>query len=287
MNGGSTRVDDAGPRGTRPRRSPPWSRTLAGELSLRPLLERILKRSTELLGCDAGSICLVDEACGRLSQRGGHRHRLPVRQGVPAHGGNDRRGRGSSRPGDLRGLRRCPWRARSPGGPGSAQGRDRRPHLVAGGHRRLLRGVHARPRSRVRPRGCGAARAVRQARGDRDHERPPARGGGIRSPRRGRRGGAQPDGPRGARRGRAGARVGVAAAPRGPGIDRGRPSRRSDRRARRGPSGGRGRLRGDEAQRARTRALTVGGPVARRGARARDRVGEPHGRARRPPRDGR
>ncbi len=37
---------------------------LAGELSLRPLLERILRRSTELLGCDAGSICLVDEAAG-------------------------------------------------------------------------------------------------------------------------------------------------------------------------------------------------------------------------------
>jgi signal transduction histidine kinase/DNA-binding NarL/FixJ family response regulator len=37
---------------------------LAGELSLRPLLERILKRSTELLDCDAGSICLVDEAAG-------------------------------------------------------------------------------------------------------------------------------------------------------------------------------------------------------------------------------
>ncbi|MGZ8580305.1 MAG: response regulator [Actinomycetota bacterium] len=37
---------------------------LAGELSLRPLLERILKRSIQLLGCDAGSICLVDEAAG-------------------------------------------------------------------------------------------------------------------------------------------------------------------------------------------------------------------------------
>lgn len=37
---------------------------LAGELSLRPLLERILRRSIELLGCDAGSICLVDEAAG-------------------------------------------------------------------------------------------------------------------------------------------------------------------------------------------------------------------------------
>ncbi len=37
---------------------------LAGELSLRPLLERILLRSTELLGSDAGSICLVDEERG-------------------------------------------------------------------------------------------------------------------------------------------------------------------------------------------------------------------------------
>jgi signal transduction histidine kinase/DNA-binding NarL/FixJ family response regulator len=37
---------------------------LAGEFSLRPLLERILLRCTELLGCQAGSICSVDEAAG-------------------------------------------------------------------------------------------------------------------------------------------------------------------------------------------------------------------------------
>ena len=37
---------------------------LAGEFSLRPLLERILLRCTELLGCDAGSICSVDDAAG-------------------------------------------------------------------------------------------------------------------------------------------------------------------------------------------------------------------------------
>lgn len=37
---------------------------LAGEFSLRPLLERILLRCTELLGCDAGSIASVDEAAG-------------------------------------------------------------------------------------------------------------------------------------------------------------------------------------------------------------------------------
>ena len=37
---------------------------LAGELMLTPLLERILKRCTELVGCDAGSICSIDEAAG-------------------------------------------------------------------------------------------------------------------------------------------------------------------------------------------------------------------------------
>src|ERR1700729_1419148 len=37
---------------------------LAGEFSLRPLLERILRRCTELLDCHAGSICSVDEAAG-------------------------------------------------------------------------------------------------------------------------------------------------------------------------------------------------------------------------------
>jgi signal transduction histidine kinase/DNA-binding NarL/FixJ family response regulator len=35
---------------------------LAGELLLRPLLERILARCTELMGCEAGSISSVDEA---------------------------------------------------------------------------------------------------------------------------------------------------------------------------------------------------------------------------------
>ena len=37
---------------------------LAGEFSLHPLLERILRRCTELLDCHAGSICSVDEAAG-------------------------------------------------------------------------------------------------------------------------------------------------------------------------------------------------------------------------------
>ena len=37
---------------------------LAIDFSPRPELERLLRRCTELLGCDAGSICSVDEAAG-------------------------------------------------------------------------------------------------------------------------------------------------------------------------------------------------------------------------------
>ena len=37
---------------------------LAGELLLRPLLERLLARCTEVMGCEAGSISSVDEAAG-------------------------------------------------------------------------------------------------------------------------------------------------------------------------------------------------------------------------------
>jgi signal transduction histidine kinase/DNA-binding NarL/FixJ family response regulator len=37
---------------------------LAGELMLRPLLERVLQHCTQIMGCDAGSISSVDEAAG-------------------------------------------------------------------------------------------------------------------------------------------------------------------------------------------------------------------------------
>ena len=37
---------------------------LAVDFSPRPELERVLRRCTELLGCDAGSICSVDETAG-------------------------------------------------------------------------------------------------------------------------------------------------------------------------------------------------------------------------------
>ena len=76
---------------------------LAGEFSLRPLLERILLRCTELLGCDAG----LDLQCRRgrrhLPQGSRHRHPLPVRSGLPAHRGMTgavvaRRGPGLVRP---------------------------------------------------------------------------------------------------------------------------------------------------------------------------------------------
>src|SRR6185503_16646822 len=37
---------------------------LAGQFALAPLLERILRHTMELLGCDSGSICTVDEIAG-------------------------------------------------------------------------------------------------------------------------------------------------------------------------------------------------------------------------------
>lgn len=37
---------------------------LAGQFELRPLLERILRHAADLLGCQSGSICTVDEAAG-------------------------------------------------------------------------------------------------------------------------------------------------------------------------------------------------------------------------------
>ena len=37
---------------------------LAGQFDLRPLLERILRHAADLLGCDSGSICTVDQAAG-------------------------------------------------------------------------------------------------------------------------------------------------------------------------------------------------------------------------------
>ena len=114
---------------------------LAGELSLRPLLERILLRSTELLGCDAGSICLVDEAAGVYRKEADIGIALPVGHGVPAQRGRDRRDRGAARSGDLRRLREGPRRPRPARGSRGAQGRDRRPDLVARRDRRVLRRV--------------------------------------------------------------------------------------------------------------------------------------------------
>jgi DNA-binding NarL/FixJ family response regulator/signal transduction histidine kinase len=64
---------DSTPPGSLTDRDPAWATAhavtavaedLAGEFSLRPLLERILLRCTELLGCDAGSVCSVDEVAG-------------------------------------------------------------------------------------------------------------------------------------------------------------------------------------------------------------------------------
>ena len=42
---------------------------LAGRFELQPLLERVLRHATSLLGCQSGSICLVDETAGTYTKR--------------------------------------------------------------------------------------------------------------------------------------------------------------------------------------------------------------------------
>ena len=105
---------------------------LAGEFSLRPLLERILLRCTELLGCDAGSICSVDEAAGTYRKEADigvacqSGHVFPLTEGmtgaVVARRGpsgspgtaSPRRSRGSRARATLRGVIGVPleWRGR-------------------------------------------------------------------------------------------------------------------------------------------------------------------------------
>ena len=52
---------------------------LAGQFALAPLLERILRHSMDLLGCDSGSVCTVDELAGT--------YRKEVDLGVGCHSG--------------------------------------------------------------------------------------------------------------------------------------------------------------------------------------------------------
>jgi GAF domain-containing protein len=280
MNGGSTRVVVPG-QGARAEALTAVVEDLAGELSLRPLLERILRRSTELLGCDAGSICLVDEGAGV--------YRKEADIGIACQSGKV-----------------FPLTEGTTGAVVARRG----PVIfedygdVPGGHVRLedrdeLKGVIGVP---IWWRGAIVGSCVVFTRDpDREfvHEDAEllelfAKHAAIAITNARLHEAAESE-----------ARAEAAAAERNrmarevhDTVAQGLVSvllqiraaqgsaRRSDQRARGGAIGGRGRLRGDEAQRARTRPVTVGGTVTRRGARARDRVGEPHGRARRPPRDG-
>ncbi len=161
---------------------------LAGELSLGPLLERILRRSTELLGCDAGSICLVDEAAGV--------YRKEADIGVACQSGRifplDEGVTGAVYA--ARGLVIFDDYAKVPGGHvreedrASLKGVIGVPDLVARAHHRLVRHLLPRSETGVHGRGRRAPRAVRQARGHRHHERSSARGGRGERPGRGRNG---------------------------------------------------------------------------------------------------
>ena len=160
---------------------------LAGHFALEPLLERILRHTLELLGCDNGSICTVDEAAGKLPQRGRPRRRVSVGPGLPARRGCDRRGRTGARHGDLRRVLAGARRAHRRTGTVAAARDDRRAHPVERHDHRRLRALQPRSRASLHARGCCAAGTFRRPRRDRHHERPPARGGRAARPR-GRRG---------------------------------------------------------------------------------------------------
>ena len=93
---------------------------LAGEFSLRPLLEQILRRCTELLGCDAGSICSVDEAAGIYRKEADIGVACHSGAGLSPHRGHDRGGRRPPGPALVRPVRRRTRRARGPGVAGHA-----------------------------------------------------------------------------------------------------------------------------------------------------------------------
>ena len=261
---------------------------LGAELSLRPLLERILDRSITLLGGDAGSICLVDEAGRRLPQGGRHRRRVPVRARLSAQRGRHRRG---GRAAGLRGVPtttpRCPagtcprrtvcrCAASSASRSGGAWASSAPASSSAA--------TRTAPSARRTPGllelfATHAALAITYARlheSRRDHR-----------PGRGRRRGAQPHGPRGPRHGGQGARLGApSAALRRGGPGRG-PRLRAAGRHRGGSRRRPLRARGDAAQRARAGALAARGPLARGGPGAGAGLGQPHRRRRRTPRGGR
>ena len=157
-----------------------------------------------------------------LPQGGRHRRGLPVRAGLPADRGDDRRGGAGPRAGPVRRLPHGARRPRHGRGPGDAARRGRRPDPLARRGRRRLRGVQPRPAAGVHPHRLGAAGAVRPARRDRARQRPALPGGRGARPGRGGHGRAGPAGPRGARHGRPGPRLGDRA-PR-----RGRPGSRPD-----------------------------------------------------------
>ena len=114
---------------------------LAGEFSLRPLLERILRRCTELLGCDAGSICSVDEAAGTYRKEADIGVACQSGRVFPLTEGMTGAVVARRAPGLVHPLRRGARRARGRGGTRHTARRHRRAAGVARAHHRRVHGV--------------------------------------------------------------------------------------------------------------------------------------------------
>ena len=79
---------------------------LAGEFRLEPLLELILRSSVTLLGCESGSLCLVEPHTHTYRKQIDMQAGMPGGAGVPARGGRDGRRRSRGTAGHLPPLRR-------------------------------------------------------------------------------------------------------------------------------------------------------------------------------------
>ena len=91
-------------------------------------LERVLRRCTELLGCDAGSICSVDEAAGTYRKEKVIAERLVLSvKTVEKHAGAVLRKTGARNRAELAALAGRARPARPPGSGGERQGRESPP----------------------------------------------------------------------------------------------------------------------------------------------------------------
>ena len=172
-----------------PRRSPPSSRTWPASSRSAHCWNASSSARRNCWAATRAPICLVDEAAGVYRKEADIGIACQSGKVFPLSEGTTGALVVPPRTGDLRELRRRPRRARPPRGPGGAQGRDRRPDLVARRDRRLpawcSRAIRAARSSTRTPSCWSCSRSTRRSR-SRTHgcTRRRSRTPGPRPPRR-------------------------------------------------------------------------------------------------------